>query len=308
MAMTVQSRETGTVFDDVFRTMLERIERLMIPVINEVFHTQYSMLDTIIQFKNEHVTNRTKLVTDSYLQIGCIRVADHQYHVECESRPGGRIDIRMLEYDFAIALENITKETGVTKIHFPNSCVLCLRQTENTKDKKSLCMEFADGTHAEYTVPIIKIQQYTKDEIFRKKLYFLLPFYVVRYERDLMLIENTSSKKRQFLEEFEEIIDQLRSSSDLDAAEYCYLLDCIHRVASHILRKTPDLKERIDNIMDGKVLRLRTDVIIEQSLQKGLRQGKLDTYIELIRDGFISITTAATRLGMSEEELNKHMM
>ena len=169
-------------------------------------------------------------------------------------------------------------------------------------------MEFADGTHAEYTVPIIKIQQYTKDEIFRKKLYFLLPFYVIRYERDLMLIENTTSKKRQFLEEFEEIIDQLRSSSDLDAAECCYLLDCIHRIASHILRKTPDLKERIDNIMDGKVLRLRTDVIIEQSLQKGLRQGKLDTYIELIRDGLISITTAATRLGMSEEELNKHMM
>lgn len=34
--------ENNTIFDDVFRTMLEKMPQLVIPVINEVFHTSYS--------------------------------------------------------------------------------------------------------------------------------------------------------------------------------------------------------------------------------------------------------------------------
>lgn len=30
--------ENNTIFDDVFRTMLEKMPQLVIPVINEVFH------------------------------------------------------------------------------------------------------------------------------------------------------------------------------------------------------------------------------------------------------------------------------
>lgn len=315
MTMTAQSRETGGVFDDVFRTMLERLERLMIPVINEVFHTQYSMTEMITQLKNEHVTDKIRLVTDSHLQIGCIAIANHQYHVECESRPSGRISIRMVEYDFAIAVENVSQQDNVTRIHFPNSCILYLRQARTTKDKKTLYMEFADGTSAKYTVPIVQIQKYTKEEIFGKKLYFLFPFYIIRYERSLEKMEESEAAMKKFLEEFEEIIDRLRGSSDLNDTEYSYLLDCIHRVANHILRKTPLLKERIDCIMGGKVLRLRTDEIIEQGLQQGLtqglkqglKQGELNAYVGLIKDGLLSLATAAKRLGMSEDELNKHI-
>lgn len=32
----------NTIFDDVFRTMLEKMPHLVIPVINEIFHTSYS--------------------------------------------------------------------------------------------------------------------------------------------------------------------------------------------------------------------------------------------------------------------------
>lgn len=35
--------ENNTIFDDVFRTMLEKMPKLVIPVINEVFHKSYQM-------------------------------------------------------------------------------------------------------------------------------------------------------------------------------------------------------------------------------------------------------------------------
>ena len=44
----------NTIFDDVFRTMVEKIPRLVIPLINEVFHTSYPEDVEITQLRNEH--------------------------------------------------------------------------------------------------------------------------------------------------------------------------------------------------------------------------------------------------------------
>ena len=38
----------NTPFDDVFRTLLEKCSKLIIPVINEIFHTKYTFNDEVI--------------------------------------------------------------------------------------------------------------------------------------------------------------------------------------------------------------------------------------------------------------------
>lgn len=40
-------------------------------------------------------------------------------------------------------------------------------------------------------------------------------------------------------------------------------------------------------------------------LNQGVVQGKLDTILELLREGLISISTAAQKLDLSEEEVKK---
>ena len=45
----------STIFDDVFRTMLEKMPQLIIPLINEVFGTDYPGDIPIVQRRNEHV-------------------------------------------------------------------------------------------------------------------------------------------------------------------------------------------------------------------------------------------------------------
>ena len=44
----------NTIFDDVFRTMIEKMPYLAVPLINEVFHTSYSENVPIVQLRNEH--------------------------------------------------------------------------------------------------------------------------------------------------------------------------------------------------------------------------------------------------------------
>ena len=46
--------EHSTIFDDVFRTIAQKMPQLLIPLINEVFHTSYSYEDHFVQLRNEH--------------------------------------------------------------------------------------------------------------------------------------------------------------------------------------------------------------------------------------------------------------
>lgn len=92
----------NTIFDDVFRTMLEKMPELIVPVINEIFGTEYPMDIPLEQLRNEHQTRSGERITDSYFRIG-----NKGYHIECQSTDDSEMVIRMVEYDFAISLENV---------------------------------------------------------------------------------------------------------------------------------------------------------------------------------------------------------
>ena len=98
--------ESSTIFDDVFRTMLEKMPQLAVPLINEVFGTSYPEDVKIIQKRNEHQTQNGRIITDSHLLI-----ANRIYHIECQSTDDSTMVIRMIEYDFAISLEQVQEFT-----------------------------------------------------------------------------------------------------------------------------------------------------------------------------------------------------
>ena len=134
-----------TPYDDVFRTLLERCSKLIIPVINEIFKTDYSMDEEIILVSNEHyiiegVGDNVKRITDS-----CIKVAKRLYHIECESNPQTGMEIRMMEYDFHIALSGWKREEDIAVLRFPESAVLFLRHNSNSPDELKVKLIMPDG-------------------------------------------------------------------------------------------------------------------------------------------------------------------
>lgn len=167
----------NTIFDDVFRTLLEKMPELAVPLINEVFGTSYPEDIQLIQKRNDHQTKQGEIITDSYFLI-----ADKAYHIECQSTSDSSMIIRMIEYDFSISLESLRLEDGKYRMYFPNSCILFLRGNAGRK-MLSIEMVMPDGSTTEYKVPAIYVGHYTKNEILQKKLFFLLPFYIMRYEK-----------------------------------------------------------------------------------------------------------------------------
>ncbi len=103
----------NTPYDDVFRTLLTDCTELMIPVVNEIFHTNYTGKETICLLQNEHFIkmpdgSEQERITDSSFEI--IRETTERtflrkrYHIECQSTEDGSMIIRMFEYDTQLAL------------------------------------------------------------------------------------------------------------------------------------------------------------------------------------------------------------
>ena len=100
----------NTPYDDVFRTLLTDCTELIIPVVNEIFHTKYTGKEKICLLQNEHLI---KL-------------------------PDGSMIIRMFEYDTQLALENKELISNFLTVRFPDSAIVSLRHTKNTPDSMTI--------------------------------------------------------------------------------------------------------------------------------------------------------------------------
>lgn len=100
----------------------------------------------------------------------------------------------MIEYDFSISLESMEKEEGRYRMYFPHSCILHLRGNEETRFL-TIEVVMPDKSTWEYKVPAVYAGYYTKEEILGKRLFFLLPFYIMRYEKKDLDGEHQELKK-----------------------------------------------------------------------------------------------------------------
>jgi len=252
----------------VFRTLLEKMPELAVPLINEVFGTSYPEDIEIIQKRNEHQTKQGEIITDSHLLI-----ADKAYHIECQSTHDSSMVIRMIEYDFSISLESMRLEDGKYQMYFPHSCILYLRGNQERK-LLSVEMIMPDGSVTEYKIPAIYVGHYTKDEILQKQLFFLLPFYIMRYEEKTLDADHPELQK--MLEEYREIEKWLEEEFLEEEKEKIYrdLIELIIRIAGYILKDQEEARKGLGDVMGGKVLELESDKLIQEGVKRGLMQGR----------------------------------
>ena len=247
---------SNTIFDDVFRTMIEKMPYLAVPLINEVFHTSYPENVPIVQLRNEHQQENGEIITDS-----CLKIAGKLYHIECQSVDDTTMAIRMIEYDFSIAIENAQKQGRRYRIDFPKSCVLYLRSGNNTPDFLEIEMVLPDENIVHYQVPTIKLETYTRDSIFEKNLLMLLPFYIMRYEKDIHEMNENPEMFQNLLNEYDEVRTNLEKglSGTDKAVLYMNLNKLIIKIADYICQNEEKVRKGIGEIMGGKVLELESE-------------------------------------------------
>lgn len=263
----------GTPFDDVFRTLLERCQKLIIPVINEVFGTKYTMDEETILLSNEHYIVESdgksiKRITDS-----CIKIGSRLYHIECESNSKSGIEIRMMEYDFHIALSHSTEEDEQIVLRFPESAVLFLRHSSTLPDKLKVKLIMPDGSMTYYSIPAVKVQEYTKEELFDKNLLFFIPYYVLRFENALKTKDGIEAVEREFLADYEDIYARLKGLEEKETIDYNYLHDLVSltfRLIEVVSGGNPNIMREVSVMGGGKVLEMESEKIYNRGIEQGI--------------------------------------
>ena len=269
----------NTIFDDVFRTIAQKMPSLLIPLINEVFKTKYVEDQEIEQLRNEHYEKFGKVITDSIIRIG-----GRLYHIECQSKKDGDMALRMIEYDFAVALEHSSRmEDDILEIRFPESCVLYIRNHKDTPNCHEARVRFADGQSVTYKVPVIMAQDYTVDSIFEKRLLALLPYHILRYESFLKSNSNNPKKVDKLLGDLEAICQRLLQIQETEM--YSNLVNLIKQIADYVIPKENPVRERIGEVMGGQVLMLKSEEIRQEGIAQGITQGIAQGITQGIEEG-----------------------
>ena len=279
---------SNTPYDDVYRTMEIECIQLMIPLINEMFDKNYSLTEKIISLRNEHFVLQEDCEKEERITDSCIMLGDDIYHIECQSTPDGTMALRMFEYDFKIALEKSQLEKHTLKIRFPKSAVLYLRSTPSTPDQLTVIMETPGGTIT-YQMPVLKMQDYSLEDIFAKKLYFLIPFYLFTFEQNFGTMEEDEEQLNILKQEYISIaerLDKLVSSGEIDAYMKTTILEMIRITAEHLAKNYEKVRKGVTDVMGGKVLNYPAKNFLYEGMQK---------------KGMICYLNATTR-GMSHED------
>ncbi len=281
----------GNIYDGAFRTILNDCRKLIIPVINEIFREEYTGEEKIEFLPNEHFLDQQdeadkERITDTNFRV--VGKITKKYHLECESSlPDGKITIRLFEYDAQIALDEgeVTEET--LTVTFPNTAVLYLRNYKKTPDKMKYVIVTPGGT-VKYDIPLMKVQNYTLDDIFEKRLLLLIPFYIFSHEKNFPEYNSNEQKLAKLKSEYRYILerlDEVEQQGVIGAFDKRTIIELSSDVVKEIAQKYGNVQKGVGDIMGG--------ALVETSARKLKNEAKREVAVSLLKMGKLTIEEIA---------------
>lgn len=178
----------------------------------------------------------------------------------------------------------------------PRFSIIYIRRTDKTPRTTTITFTFPDGQLFNYESDNVILEDFTKEYIVEKRLFPYIPFYVARYEKDIVsekcidhVVEDLSYFKNELL--------RLREMNELSDVEMIDLMGFVNTIITHITNGNKN-EERLVNIMGG--------AIIETESEKLIKRGKAQMLIELGQEDGLDNETILQKIqdkiGLSLEE------
>ncbi len=276
----------STPYDDVFRTMMNDCIHLVIPVINEIFGKNYTGKERIITHPNEHFINQQdgveqKRITDSAFTIVSGRNED-KYIFECQSTADDTLLVRIFEYITQEALDSSKVVNYQLTVTIPNAAVLFLRSNRNTPNSMNIVINTPGGS-VNFDVLVMKIKSYSLAQIFEKDLYFLLPFYIFRLEKNFSKYDSSPAELEKLKREYVDFMTRLEQAVK-DGKIFTYdrrtILEMSKKVLENIAVKYNNIEKEVNVIMGGRVLDYEGRSIFYGGLAEGYAEGRMEGHTE----------------------------
>ena len=206
---------------------------------------------------------------------------------DCQSTADSSLLIRIFEYAAQIALDDGELTGNRLKVTIPHSAVLFLRSTGKTPKEMRIELATPGGT-VEFPVRVMKIRDYTLEEIFSKKLLFLIPFYIFTHEKRFRVYERDSEKLEQLKREYARIakyLETMEETGEISVYTKRTLAEMTGRVTEGIAAKYANVREGVKSVMGGKILEYEAKTILRRGIEEGRERGREEGRLEGREEG-----------------------
>lgn len=155
----------------------------------------------------------------------------------------------------------------------------------------------------------MKVPEYTLEEIMEKELFFLLPFHLFRYEKDLGMYEKDAECLEELRNTYRWIVSYLDRKAEegkLTMFQRWVISETTRKVAENLAVHHHKVRIGVTEVMGGQIIELECvkqwNAGKEEGREEGKFQGSLLMLNNLVKDGILTISEAASRVSMTEED------
>lgn len=271
-------------YDNVFKTMKLKHKRLFISVINDIFGKNYPMDAKVEMMPSEGFLTEDETADGSKEIEGqvadfVIKVGGGAYLLECQSYDDGSMAIRIAEYAFIVARQSAAWDIGHATIPMPGFSVIYVKRTEKTPKTTRITFTFPDGQEVGYESANVILEELTKEYIVEKRLFPYIPFYIARYEKEIVSEGDVENAVKD-LEYFREEMLRLYEGKELSEEELVDIRGFVNTIITHITNGNRN-EERLVNVMGGTVIETESERLRREGREAGKAEGKAEEIIEM---------------------------
>ena len=233
-----------------------------------------------------------------------MKIEDELYLLECQSYDDGSMAVRIAEYAFITAKQFALWDIGHATIRMPRFAVIYIKRTDKTPKTTQITFIFPDDQKINYESDNVILEEFTRESIVGKRLFPYIPFYIARYEREIVSGSNIDDVMKD-LTYFRDVMVGLHQKKELADDELIDLMGFVNTIIVHITDGN-EHEERLVKIMGGIVIETESEKLISQGISQGMLQGQAKMIIELNqeagKDDEVILKQMKEKLGLSRKE------
>ena len=279
------------IYDKMCKRILTLSSKAVINLINGLYETDYPTDSTITynwtEFEDQ---NLKRTLADTIITIN----NKFSYHMEIQMTTDDEIVFRVIEYGFGHAYKNRICEKGRETLPFPEPKVIYLSENELEKVPEVYSVELDFGKQGSFTyqAPVTVLQNMTSEEITKRKMIILIPFFLLKLRSALSQSRSETNKKalKSLIEN--DILNSIKinlSLGNISKEDGRKLCDMIQKLYWHIYANYEELED--------------ITMMIDESLD--LPSDIYDAKIEKLENTISSLTAENEVLKKQLEELQK---
>ncbi len=156
----------------------------------------------------------------------------------------------------------------------------------------------------EVDVPVMRIQAYSLDEIFSKRLFLLIPFHIFSHERQFEVYNNNEQRLKELKAEYQDILerlDRLEKEGIIGAFDKRTIIELSGDVIREIAKKYENVQKGLGDLMVGALI----DTEARRILNRGKDENKKETALRMLQDGELPIEKIAKYSGLAVAEVER---